>query len=80
VVATPDGAFENETDFLRLPATGVGAAARYLGNSRIFCVLAVLTTVVAVSFGHAIANTVRAFVVVVCHTIPLLLGPFLPGG
>jgi hypothetical protein len=55
------------------------AATSYLDNTRIFCVFAVFTTVIAVCFGHAVTNTMRAFLIV-CHTLPLLIGPYLFGG
>jgi hypothetical protein len=55
------------TYFPELSATGVLAATGYFGNVRIFCILAVLATVVAVTFSHTVANTMCTFVVVVCH-------------
>jgi hypothetical protein len=75
----PTGAFEIH-GFCRLSATTVLAATGYLGDSRIFCVLAILATVVALAFSHTVTNTMRTFVVVVCHTTPLLFDPFVFGG
>jgi ABC-type arginine/histidine transport system permease subunit len=59
-----------------LPASGMLATTRYFSNTCIFRVLAVFTTVVAVSFSHAVTSAVRAFVIV-CHTLPLLFDPYL---
>ena len=47
------------------------AAAPYFHDSGVFCILAILATVLAVSLGHAIAYAVRAFLIV-CHTTTLL--------
>jgi hypothetical protein len=79
VLLTPSGAFEIHV-LSCLSATSVLAATGYFGNIRIFCVLAILATVVAVTLSHTVANTMCTFVVVVCHTTPLLFDPFVFGG
>ena len=55
-----------------LPAAGVLAAAGYFRYSRIFCVLTVFTTVLAIRFSHTLANTMRALLIV-CHDHPACL-------
>lgn len=55
-----------------LPAAGVFAAAGYFRYAGVFGVLTVFTTVLAVVFSHALANTVRTLLIV-CHTTHFLV-------
>src|SRR5256885_7965237 len=54
-----------------LAASCMLAAACYLHNSSVFCVLAILATVIVIAFNRAFAYTMLAFVIV-CHTNTLL--------
>jgi branched-subunit amino acid transport protein len=74
VLFIPSGAFEIH-GLSALSAPGVLTATGYFGNVCIFRVLAILATVVAITFSRAVANTMCTFVVV-CHAIPLLFDPF----
>jgi hypothetical protein len=54
-----------------LAASCMFAAASYLHNPGVFCVLAILATVIVIALNRAFAHTMRAFVIV-CHTYTLL--------